>query len=244
MDLAEKTQEFTHRHPWEISRRSCLCSLIASGSRELVYADVGAGDMYVVEKIKEYTDRKIFAIDTNFPSFEFTDTVLMFCDLDAVDKGSVDRVLLLDVLEHIEKDDEFLSSLAGLLRPGGQLLISVPAFQILFSPHDLFLKHFRRYTASQLESLAHRHGLETVELFYFYSGPFIVRCLEMILYKLGIKKEFSRVLSEWQHSERSLFTRLYTGILNLDFKINHLLAKFRIKIPGLSLCLLCRKKSA
>ena len=244
MDVAEKTRDFTFRHPWETSRRDCLCALVSGGGRNLVFADVGAGDLFIIDKIRQFTGRRIIAIDNAFPSFEFNDEVIMLCDIEAVEKGSVDRLLLLDVLEHIEQDDAFLAKLAEVLTASGELLISVPAFQFLFSPHDVFLKHFRRYTISSLEKLVRVHGLEPVEKFYFYTGPFVVRCLELVLYRLGIKKEFTRVVSEWRHPENSLVSRLYTSVLNLDFKFGRLFGKLGILIPGLSVCLLSRKKSA
>lgn len=244
MDVAEKTQAFTYRHPWEVSRRDCLCSLVADSGRDLVFADVGAGDLYIVEKVRQFTDRRIIAIDNAFPEYEFSEELLMLCDVEAIEKGSVDRLLLLDVLEHIEDDHSFLDKLTTVLSESGELLISVPAFQFLFSPHDEFLRHYRRYTVPGLEKMVLQHGLEPVEKFYFYTGPLLVRFLEVILHRLGFKKEFTRVVSEWRHRETSLISRVYTGVLNLDFKIDRFLGKLGILIPGLSVCLLCRKKSA
>jgi hypothetical protein len=244
MDVAEKTRDFTYRHPWEVSRRDCLCSLVSDGGRDLVFADIGAGDLYIIEKIRQFTDLRIIAIDNAFPNYELSDKLLMLCDVEAIEKGSVDRLLLLDVLEHIENDHSFLDMLTAVLSDRGELLISVPAFQFLFSPHDEFLRHYRRYTVSGLAKLAFQHGLEPVEKFYFYTGPLIVRFLEVVLHRLGLKREFTRVVSEWRHRETSLISRAYTGMLNLDFRINRFLGKLGILLPGLSVCLLCRKKSA
>jgi SAM-dependent methyltransferase len=62
-----------------------------------------------------------------------------------------DLIGLFDVLEHIEASVEALRSLRPHLAPGGQLMVTVPAFQFLWSKHDDINHHFRRYTLKSLE---------------------------------------------------------------------------------------------
>ena len=64
-----------------------------------------------------------------------------------------DLILVMDVLEHVERDRDLLSRLVSMVRPGGQLLITVPAGMELWSPHDVAVGHFRRYSRPQLEAL-------------------------------------------------------------------------------------------
>ena len=66
-------------------------------------------------------------------------------DLTAASHGLFDTIILIHVLEHIEKDREALSHLHTLLRPYGKILIEVPAMPSLFSVHDKMLGHYRRY---------------------------------------------------------------------------------------------------
>jgi SAM-dependent methyltransferase len=73
--------------------------------------------------------------------------------------GSVDVVLALDVVEHFEDDAGLLAEFARVLRPGGRLVAAVPAHPWLWSPHDEFLHHHRRYRSGQLERLAATAGL-------------------------------------------------------------------------------------
>lgn len=61
-----------------------------------------------------------------------------------------DVVTMLDVLEHFEDEAGLLANVRALLRPGGSVLVSVPAFQFLWSAHDEVLHHVRRYTAGRL----------------------------------------------------------------------------------------------
>lgn len=67
--------------------------------------------------------------------------------------GSFDLICLFDVLEHIDEDAESLRTLRTFLKPDGRLLITVPAYQWMWSIHDVRLHHKRRYT---LDSLAQR----------------------------------------------------------------------------------------
>ncbi len=61
-----------------------------------------------------------------------------------------DMLLLLDVLEHIEKDSQFLRDITTHMKPGAHLLVTVPSEMSLWSPHDEFHGHFRRYTKQEL----------------------------------------------------------------------------------------------
>jgi SAM-dependent methyltransferase len=64
--------------------------------------------------------------------------------------GSFDLVTALDVIEHVDEDDRILEEACRVLRPGGHLLVTTPAFQWLWSDNDELNAHKRRYTAGQL----------------------------------------------------------------------------------------------
>ena len=80
---------------------------------------------------------------------------------------SFDLVCLLDVLEHIEEDVHTLQAAARLLAPGGKALITVPAYAWLWSAHDDFLHHKRRYSARALRATIGAAGLRVAALSYF-----------------------------------------------------------------------------
>lgn len=69
-----------------------------------------------------------------------------------------DLVALLDVLEHIEQDSASLDRVFGLLKPGGRLITTVPAFQFMWSVHDRFHHHFRRYRLGPLRRMMNQSG--------------------------------------------------------------------------------------
>jgi SAM-dependent methyltransferase len=81
--------------------------------------------------------------------------------------GQFDAVLCLDVIEHVAEEHEALCELHRIVRPGGRLLITVPAYQWLWSEHDVINHHQRRYTRKSLSSAAAAAGWETVRTTYF-----------------------------------------------------------------------------
>jgi SAM-dependent methyltransferase len=75
----------------------------------------------------------------------------------------------LDVIEHLEDDLAALRELRRVVAPGGSLLITVPAYQWLWSGHDEINHHFRRYTRHSLLHVAQQAGWEPVRTTYFNS---------------------------------------------------------------------------
>lgn len=80
---------------------------------------------------------------------------------------SFDLVCLLDCLEHIADDAGSLACAARMLKPRGAVLITVPAYQWLWSRHDVFLHHQRRYSRRSLQALVTRCGLRLDRISYF-----------------------------------------------------------------------------
>jgi SAM-dependent methyltransferase len=76
-------------------------------------------------------------------------------------------VLALNVVEHIADDRGAISNCRRLLRPGGHLIILVPAYQFLYNRFDRELGHYRRYTRAALRRLFAVNDLEVVRSFYF-----------------------------------------------------------------------------
>ncbi len=74
-------------------------------------------------------------------------------DLTPHSYGLFDTIIFIHVLEHVEKDREALSHMYSLLKPGGKILIEVPAMQSLFSVHDKMLGHYRRYNKTNFKAM-------------------------------------------------------------------------------------------
>jgi len=87
----------------------------------------------------------------------------------SIDRSDANLVLLMDVIEHVEDDVGLVRKYADKVAPGTQFIVTVPGFMWLWSGHDVFLDHFRRYTLAGIERVIRAAGL-TVELgCYFYA---------------------------------------------------------------------------
>lgn len=86
--------------------------------------------------------------------------------------SNADLVLMMDVLEHVDDDVGMLQEYSAKVPPGTTFLISVPAFQSLWSGHDVFLGHRRRYRLEQLEACVRRAGLSVRTAAYFFGAVF------------------------------------------------------------------------
>ncbi len=81
--------------------------------------------------------------------------------------ASADLVLALDVIEHLENDVAGLAEVCRILRPGGRLIVTVPALPSLWGPHDVANAHFRRYTLRTLTRAVRDAGLSIERASYF-----------------------------------------------------------------------------
>jgi SAM-dependent methyltransferase len=80
-----------------------------------------------------------------------------------------DLITSLDVVEHTADDRVTLRELRRVLRPGGYLLVTVPAYQALWSSHDVFNRHYRRYDRRMMRAAAGEVGLTVERMTYFNS---------------------------------------------------------------------------
>lgn len=78
-----------------------------------------------------------------------------------------DLICMFDVLEHIEPDSETLIAIKRMLAKNGRILITVPAYRWLWSAHDDYLHHRRRYTATELRRKLMAAGLRPLKMSYF-----------------------------------------------------------------------------
>jgi SAM-dependent methyltransferase len=133
--------------------------------------DVGAGSGYFSRYLLQHTAAKHawcvdISYETESDSLEGEKPIHFRRSIRAVD---ADIVLLMDVLEHVDDDVGLLSDYVDKVPTGARFLVSVPAFRSLWSEHDIFLEHKRRYTLPEVEELVMRAGL-TVDFSAYYFG--------------------------------------------------------------------------
>jgi SAM-dependent methyltransferase len=89
-----------------------------------------------------------------------------------IERSAADLVLMMDVLEHVPDDVALAGEYAEMARPGTHFIVTVPAFAFLWSGHDVFLEHYRRYTLAGIERVLRAAGLRIERGCYFYGALF------------------------------------------------------------------------
>lgn len=137
-----------------------------------------------------------------------------------------DVAMLLDVLEHIDDDREALAAIHRLLRAGGRLIITVPAFQFLWSGHDVVNEHKRRYTRTQLRNRLQRAGFTVKQISYFNTILFVpiaaARLAGRWIHRKDSRSDFVRLPRLLNWFLHSLFAaeRHMLSVLRLPFGVS------------------------
>ncbi|KAA6302706.1 MAG: Ubiquinone biosynthesis O-methyltransferase [Candidatus Ordinivivax streblomastigis] len=152
---------------------------IESGkSGNITVLDIGAGIGTFAKKIsaKGY---QVHCIEPDLQQSEQIKELGLLVDtsIENIDNNSVDFIYSLNVLEHIENDEEIFKVWTGKLKQGGSILIYVPAFNVLYSSFDKSVGHFRRYRKSRLIEIFKEAGLHIEEVRYADTIGFFVSLL-------------------------------------------------------------------
>jgi SAM-dependent methyltransferase len=161
------------RHWWFRGKRRMLAPLIAravkgAGARLL---DVGCGtgaNLAFVER--RFAGARTLGLDFDAGALAYSrGRSVQACLLRGegtrlpLRDASLDGLLALDIIEHFDDDGALLSEFRRCLKPGGELVASVPAYPWLWSPHDEFLHHRRRYRGGELQDKLVAAGFELLE---------------------------------------------------------------------------------
>ena len=173
---------------WFVGRRNLVAQLlqatlplIATDAPQLV--DIGCGTGANLPMLREAVGPKgaVFGLDFSPLALQWARTEggieggqIHLSQGDALSlplrDNCADIVTMLDVLEHLSDDGTALREVRRILKPGGALILSVPAYQHLWSAHDEALHHFRRYEKSSLNRVLNRTGFQVWRLSFAMSA--------------------------------------------------------------------------
>jgi SAM-dependent methyltransferase len=187
-------------HWWWRARERILLAKIRSvvaGSAPIRILDVGCGAGLFFDGLAQFGS--VHGIETDASVATQNDRWSAHITVGPLDdsyrpEAPFELILMLDVLEHIEDPTPILRRAAEIARPGGRILITVPAFSWLWTAHDDLNQHVRRYSAVELHSLLGDASLIPLETSYLFQSllfaKLLVRAKEQVASKT---KELPRV---------------------------------------------------
>jgi hypothetical protein len=175
MDLKEvnllRGDEGSH---WYYASKARALQRCLNGRSPEQILDIGAGSGFFSKMLLlQTTARSAICVDPGYPedrSEIVSGKPIAFRRVHPA--GDADVILLMDVLEHIDDDVGLLRTYAAAARMGTRFIVSVPAFSWLWSAHDEFLEHRRRYTLTHVMDMMSHAGLSPVTGFYFFGALF------------------------------------------------------------------------
>lgn len=193
----DRMAELDERHWWYRARRDVLGELIRRRillPNDARILEVGCGTGHNFQMLRQFG--RLDAIEVDGAAREIASRRLGHAVMDAslpqlsdVPLHTYDMIAMLDVLEHIDDDRAALKALAQRLRPGGRLLITVPAHPWMWSAHDEVNHHKRRYTRRTLRAAIGDAGLKLEMLGWFNSLLFPLAAAARVAGRLTGKED-------------------------------------------------------
>lgn len=161
-------------HWWYQARRALVEQLLAGRARPRGTAvDVGCGVGHTLATLRSLGYRRVLGTDLSPYALTRRAVDLPVLVADArnlpLADGEAGCILALDVVEHIRDEAAALGEWRRVLAPSGTLVLTVPAYQWLFSDHDRWACHERRYTRGRLERAVRAAGFAVERSTYFNS---------------------------------------------------------------------------
>jgi SAM-dependent methyltransferase len=192
-DYELQTHQAEDRHWWYRGRRTVLDGVVAGlglgpGAR-ILDAGCGSGrNMVELARYGEVTGIELSETSVALARERGTGEVISGSVLEMpFADNSFELAASLDVIEHLEDDVAALCELRRTVAPGGALLVTVPAYQWLWSGHDEINHHHRRYTRRSLQQVAEQAGWRQERTTYFNSLLLPVAILLRVLDRINTK---------------------------------------------------------
>lgn len=212
--LYREMYEMETRHWWFVARRRIVLELLGRylthGRPRPRFLDLGCGTGSMLQALEELGEATGMDVSGEALAFAATRTRARLLkgnipeDLASLQE-EFDAVLMLDLLEHLDDDRGAVKAAARLLREGGLLVVTVPAYRWLYSPRDQFHHHRRRYSRREIRDMVRGAGLH--EIFTSYYNCF--------LFPLATTQ---RLWSKWRRAEPGPDLKEPPAWLNLVLK--------------------------
>ncbi len=196
-EVYEAMAEHDERHWWYRARRRVVAELIRRKvplPKDAKLLEIGCGTGHNLSMLGEFGSVDALEVDPiarGMAEKRLGRTVLSspLPALDGLPDNTYDMVAALDVVEHIPDDKAALEGIARVLKPGGKLLMTVPAHQWMWSAHDVVNHHQRRYSKRDFKRLVDQSPLQLESIGYLNSLLFPLAMAQRLASKLTGKED-------------------------------------------------------
>lgn len=177
MDMDDKAiqqlSEFEENYWWFSARKQIITKILSKYIAKGKILDYGCGTGGTSLVLKEFGT--VIGTDISAKALEIASTKIKTITIPELQNHDrhFDVITLFDVLEHENDDKTLLSKLYPTLKNNGIIFITVPAFQFLWSKHDVALSHYRRYSKKQLQEILKNVNLKPLNSGYFMTLLFL-----------------------------------------------------------------------
>lgn len=186
------------------------------------YLDIGCGEGVFQSMMYSKLGLNVDGCDLNIKYLEKNDAPGNLYYYDIFDnsrkfKSRYDFIFILDVLEHVKNDLQFIQCAKNMLKKGGYILINVPAFNSLYSKYDSVAGHQKRYNRGEIIKLCTASQLKMKKMTYWGSTFLPILILRKILLMFVSNKNVIRVGFE---SKNSIINRILFWLIRLEITPN------------------------
>jgi SAM-dependent methyltransferase len=173
----QKMYDIEEENWWFSSKRRMVGAFLKKCARKDVLLDVGCGTGSTLQALGRGFEKAI-GCDASKEALMFSRKrglkLLLRSNAEELPlkDGSVDALLALDLIEHVEDDSAAMAEFCRVLKKGGSLFLTAPAFGFLWSAKDAVLHHKRRYKKEELKRLLLKNGFEIRKLSYWNFAAF------------------------------------------------------------------------
>lgn len=205
---------------WHVAKRRLVADFIPRKNCKIL--DVGCGTGMLMKELKQ-SGYLVSGIENDPLAIEFSKKRgfegIKSSNLEeslSIDDNSFEIITCLDVLEHIENDENLLKEFERIIKPSGFLILTVPAYMFLWSYWDEILGHKRRYDKEKLLRKLQKAGFQAVKIsnfhFFILSLVVVFRILKAIAKKntsdfIEVPKFINRILLFASFLERKMIRR-------------------------------------
>ncbi len=228
------------RDNWFNRHRFEIVSNYLTSPPEQTLLDFGCGNGLFFKYLQQHNQHLLSSLSLSGydPYFANTasqeDGVNFYSSIDNM-PTQFDFITALDVIEHTENDKKTLRQIHALLAPDSTLLLTVPAYQCLYSLHDAAIGHYRRYTKKSLSHILSKAGFSVVYSSYFL--VFLIPPVFIRKYYLVLKKYVTGKISVNDLPTDPM--NIFSLLSNIELK----LIKNRISLPCGSFIFCCARKN-